>query len=139
MATPITSNLLKLYLDASVVAYSTDFSEDFTFDTIEIAKLGSGGAKEFIVSDYSWSGSLSAYVLQDSTRPAGEKTLRDILTKAKTRLPISFKYIPDVSANMYIDGSAYITGLNITGATGAAMTFSCDFQGTGDFTISTTV
>jgi hypothetical protein len=137
MAIPITSNLLKLYLDASIVAYSTDFSEDFSWDTIEIAKLGSGGAKEFIVSDYSWSGSLSAYVLKDSTN-SGEKGLKEILTKAKTRLPISFKYVPDVSSNMYVDGSAYITGLSITGATGAAMTFSCDFQGTGDFTISTT-
>jgi hypothetical protein len=139
MALPITHNLLKIKFDGSIGAYATSFSQDFTWDTIEIAKLGSGGAKEFIVSDYSWAGSAEFWVLQDSTVATQEKSLKDLLTMAKNRQKVYFAYIPEVSANMYVDGSMYITGMNITGATGSAMTFSADFQGTGDFAIKTTV
>ena len=139
MASPLFSKVMNIVFDGSTVGCATDFSLSMNKDVIEVACLGSEGAKESVPDMYGWSVSGSGLVIRTSGETAGTAGVFDIADSLlNTDASVAVSLLPDVSANKYFSGAGYVTSLSYEGGVGAAVTYSFEITGTGPLSVQTT-
>lgn len=135
--TPIFSKQFRIYIDASVVAMATDFSLDFTKDMIEVAYLSDEAYKTNLPDLKSWTVNFSG--LRGTTvGSAGKIDYDSLINKIMTSdasVVVAIKpRTEDVSSNLYLTGSGFLSNVNMTGGVGAAVTYSGTVVGAGPLT-----
>lgn len=139
MATPLFSKLMTIVIDGSTVGCATDFALSVNKDTIEVACLGSTGAKTVVPDMYGWSVTGSGLVIRTATETSGSYDVFDIATKLlASDASVAISLLPDVSANQYFSGGGYFTSLSYEGGVGAAVTYSFEITGDGVLSVLTT-
>jgi len=140
MSTPLYSKQMSVVIDGSTLLCATDFSLSVNKDMIEIACLGSTGAKQQVPDLYGWSVSFSGMVMRTSTVTSGyasvESVMENILSTANPSVGIYI--LPDVSANSYWSGAGYFTSISYEGGVGSPVSFSGEITGDGALTRKTT-
>jgi hypothetical protein len=136
-ATNLFSKQMSIVLDGSTMGCATDFSLAVNKDIIEIACLGSSGAKMAVPDMYGWSVSFSGMVMQTKTKT--QYGYEELMAKIQTDASIGVYILPDVSANTYYSGAGYLTTVSMEGGVGAPVTFSGEITGSGALTTLTTV
>ena len=132
MATPLFSKSMSIVLDGSTLGCATDFSLSVTKDMIEIACLTAAGAKQQVPDLYGWTVSFSGLRMQSQTIDAGAYSYDDLVNQLVTSDASVLVYIlPDVSANYYMSGGAYLTSISMEGGVGSPVTFSGELAGDG--------
>lgn len=133
MATPLFSKQMLVQFDGSTLGCATDFSLSVNKDFIEIACLGSTGAKQQVPDLYGWTISFSGLVMREPTVDAGKKSFYELMDNilATTDTSVGVFLVPDVSGNSYYGGAGYISSLTMDGGIGSAVTFSGEILGSG--------
>jgi hypothetical protein len=135
--TPLFSKLMQVQIDGSTLACATDFSLSITKDNIEIACLGSSGAKESIPDMYGWSVSGSGMVMR--SMDTGDVGMFDLANTILTSdASVLVEIVPDISTMQYYSGAGYFTSLSMDGGVGAPVTYSFEITGSGVLSINTT-
>jgi len=135
----VQGNNVSLYIwDTSaykLYACATDCSITISTDTIETSVTGSGLWTSIMPQKHSWSGSANGVTNLDV---AGNLTLGDLRTKQMdmARIIIRFEYIDDDGTTYTETGNAYITRSTSTGEVNNASTFSIEFEGTGELSLT---
>lgn len=126
------SQMTVLY-DSSVIAFATDFDVEINKEAIDITTLASDGWKENMVDLKDWSISFNGLV--SATDASANIDYDDLLYDIKnnsTAVTVGIK--PTVASNKYETGSAFLTSLSMSGATGDKVTFAGTLTGTGALT-----
>lgn len=124
---------LALYIDGTMVSFSTNSSFDRGMETREVTNKESGGNAEFRESKLSWAASGEHILAMDA--PQGFTQLETLmLTRGQVTLRVAF----DESPNKFWEGKAYITALNMAAPVEGNITFTVNLQGTGALTVGTT-
>lgn len=124
---------LALYVDGTMVSFSTNSSFDRSMETREVTNKESGGNAEFRESKLSWTASGEHILAMDATQGFTQlETL--MLTRGQVTLRAAF----DESPNKFWEGKAYITALNMVAPVEGNITFTVNLQGTGALTVGTT-
>ena len=138
MATPLFSKQMSVYVDGSILGCATDFSLAVNKDVIEIACLGSTGAKQSVPDMYGWTVSFSGMVMTTSTKTGkGYEDLMDEILNT-TSSDVSVYILPNVSTNSYYVGNGILTSVTMDGGVGSAVTYSGEITGNGPLAKSTT-
>ena len=139
MSTPLLSSSMSIVIDGSTLACATDFSLSVSKDLIDVTCLDNSGAKQQIPDTYGWSISFSGLRIQSSTVDAGKMSY-DALANSliSSDASVNVYVLPDISANHYLSGGAFISSMNMDGGVGSATTFSGELAGTGALTQNTT-
>ena len=138
MATPLFSKSMSIVIDGSTLGCATDFSLSISKDMIEIACLTATGAKQAVPDLYGWTVSFSGLRMQTLTTDAGAMnydTLANTLITSDASVGIYI--LPDVSGNLYLTGSGYLSSITMDGGVGSAVTFSGEITGDGALTQAT--
>lgn len=135
---PLFSKQIFLKIDASIVASATDFSLSVSKDMIEIATLGSSGAKQNIPDRYGYTLSGSGLVFRNE--PSTDKPFNDLMANLinATDASVSWIILPNASTAKYYSGAGYLSSLSYEGGVGSAMTYSFEIAGDGAIAINTT-
>lgn len=138
MATPLFSKQMSVYVDGSILGCATDFSLAVNKDVIEIACLGSTGAKQSVPDMYGWTVSFSGMVMTTSTKTGkGYEDLMDEILNTNSS-DVSVYILPNVSTNSYYVGNGILTSVTMDGGVGSAVTYSGEITGNGPLAKSTT-
>jgi|GEM_PF-2998095 len=138
MATPLFSKQMSVYVDGSTLGCATDFSLAVNKDVIEIACLGSTGAKQSVPDMYGWTVSFSGMVMTTSTKTGkGYEDLMDEILNTNSS-DVSVYILPNVSTNSYYVGNGILTSVTMDGGVGSAVTYSGEITGNGPLAKSTT-
>jgi len=108
---------------ASEVLGIKSWTLDYTVDTLDVTDFDDNGVKAYIVGCSGWSGSFEGY---KEAAPLG---------LAGAAVNIALK--ESQTATQKWTGSAYITGIHVNTSHDGIVTYSYDFQGTGDLTVAT--
>jgi hypothetical protein len=138
MATnPIFSKQLKLYMDASLVAYATDINFDVSKEFIEIAWLYSG-AKRQIPDQYNASISGSGLVFREAS--TGDKGTFAAMVNNITAgdASIAWELKPDVSTNVKYSGAGYLSNTSMSAGVGSPVSYNFTLNVDGPITIGLT-
>ena len=99
---------------------------DYTVDVLDTTDFADGGtsphSRTFVPGLSTWSGSFEGY--KDGTPTA----LGTSITTVTLRL--------EEDASTYFEGEVFITGIHANTAVDGVVTYSYDFQGTGDLDVS---
>ena len=118
-----------VYINGTLINYSTNCSVETSMDTREVTNKESGGNAEFRESKKSWTASGEFIFAPDATY-----NFEDLFTLWQARTMITVRYSTEVSGDYYYQGSAYITGLPMSAPVEDNMTFTMSLQGTGQLT-----
>ncbi len=122
----INGTLIKLFIDDTVVAFSTNNDKSNEMSTRETSNKDSGGNKEALEGMKSWGGSGSAYMAEDS--PFGYEDLWDLF---QARTAITVKESSSVAGDVEYTGLAHLTSLSRTSGLEETVTFDYSYEGTG--------
>ena len=138
MGQPLFSKQIDIKIDSSILASATDFSLSVSKDMIEIATLGSTGAKNNVPDMYGYTISGSGLVFRGE--PNTDKPFNDMMANliSANDASVNWTILPDTSTTKYYSGYGYLTSLSYEGGVGAAMTYSFEIAGDGAIVISTT-
>lgn len=118
---------MKLYVGSTAITCQVDASITCSTEVFDTTCKDSGANAAFLPGTKSWTGSVTGNLAFDATY--GWSDLYEAWD-GQTSLSIVFQNA--VSGDESLAGSAYITNLETNSAgNDAAVTFSCDFQGTG--------
>lgn len=113
------------------IADSRDLSIDVGVATIDVSTRDSGGWKETIAGQRSWTASLSGIVdYVQGTNETGYQAIQDL---AIARAPISLKFGKDTTGSYTYTGIGIVTSANISAAYEDAVTWTADIEGSGPF------
>lgn len=136
--TPLFSKQMSIVLDGSTMGCATDFSLSVNKDIIEIACLGSTGAKQSVPDMYGWTVSFSGMVITTASKTAGTTGYEELMAKIQTDASIGVYILPDVSGNTYYTGAGYLTSVSMEGGVGSPVTYSGEITGSGALTTTAT-
>ena len=132
MANELLSKTMSITYGGVAVARLTGWSLEVNKETVDITNFDSAGAwREFLVDLKDWSVSFDGIVTRTGTGDY-EELLADMIA-TDTAVTV---VLDDSAASTDISGSAYFTGLPLTGSLGDKQTFSGTLQGTGALTIA---
>lgn len=114
----------------TAVASLTDWSFEFSADTIDVTAMSTNNYKEFLAGQYSWSGSASAHWNDDDV---AHESIQDALTSGDSTFYIKL-YPTGTSSGDWWSGNILITSVSHSGALNSPVGFSFSFQGTGAVT-----
>ncbi|MGV7234753.1 MAG: phage tail tube protein [Nitrosomonadaceae bacterium] len=123
---PFNSTALGIYIDGTLLAYSTSGDYNVNRAEIDVTSKDSGGWKDVLYGLGDWSISAEGIVALDSSTNAGY--LFGLQT-AKTT--VNVKFSTDTSGDDYYHGSAIITNLTMSAPMEDKATFSCTLVGDG--------
>ena len=109
------------------VAEISNWSMDLEADDIDVTSFDSNGWKEYIAGSRGWSGSFEGNFVPDDTEGQGALILAWVNSQ-NVELQL------DVNEDISFSGSAMIT-LSMEAAVDDKVSFSCDFQGSGELEI----
>ena len=109
------------------VAEISNWSMDLEADDIDVTSFDSNGWKEYIAGSRGWSGSFEGNCVPDDTEGQGALILAWVNSQ-NVELQL------DVNEDISFSGSAMIT-LSMEAAVDDKVSFSCDFQGSGELEI----
>lgn len=118
-----------IYIDSTLVSYSTNCSLEISMDTREVTNKESEGNAEFRESKKSWTGSGEFIFSPDATNG-----FEDMFDAWEDRDQVTVRFSTETSGDYYYHGSAYITGLPLSAPLEDNMTFTVSLQGTGKLT-----
>lgn len=119
-----------VYIGANKVAEISQWSIDCEADNIEITNFDSNGWKEFIAGLKEWSGSF-----EGNFKPTDTTGQAALITAWQNGTTVSLEL--RIDATKKLAGSAYVN-FSIEMPVDDKGSFSCDFQGTGQLTITLT-
>jgi len=139
MSTPLFSKQCSIVFDTSTLGCAQDFSLAVNKDMIEIACLGSTGAKQNVPDMYGWTLSFSGMVITTTTKGTnyGYDNLMDNLISS-TDASLSVYILPDVSTQVYYSGYGYLSSITMDGGVGSAVTYSGEVAGSSPLVKKTT-
>jgi len=108
------------------VAEISNWTMDLDADDIEVTSFDSDGWKEYIAGARGWAGSFEGNFAPDDTEGQGA-LISAWVNSENVELQL------DVNEDISFSGSAMIT-LSMEAAVDDKVSFSCDFQGTGELT-----
>ena len=126
MSTFINATEFGIYIDSTLVSFSTNCSLEVSMDTREITNKESEGNAEFRESKKSWIG--SGEFIFNSAAPMGYSALFDAW---QDRDQVTVRFSTETSQAKYYDGKAYITSMPLSAPMEDNMTFTVSLQGTG--------
>ena len=106
------------------VAEINNWSMELDADDIDVTSFDSNGWKEYIAGSRGWSGSFEGNFVPDDTDGQGALILAWVNSE-NVELQL------DVNEDISFSGSAMVT-LSLDAAVDDKVTFSCDFQGSGE-------
>ena len=109
------------------VAEISNWSMDLEADDIDVTSFDSNGWKEYIAGSRGWSGSFEGNFVPDDTTGQGALILAWVNSQ-NVELQL------DVNEDISYSGSAMIT-MSMEAAVDDKVSFSCDFQGSGELEI----
>ena len=122
---------------STAIALSTNASLSFTMETRDISNKSSGGWRELLEAQRSWSVSCEGlYAFLDDSG-AAVKNYDDFWTLMNTRTPMYIEISTGVGGDKYYGGQCYITSLEQSAPMEDNMTYSMSFEGTGVLTEAT--
>lgn len=113
-------------LGNSKIGYIDNFSVNIDLGTEEISQLGDNW-KAYLATAKGWNGSFSGSFDYGDTN--GQKSIVDNLISSGASTSVTLKL--KVSASLTLTGTAFITGIGITGSHGGKIAGSFNFQGSG--------
>ena len=113
------------------VAEIAEWTLNLSAEDIDVTSFDSQGWRDRLVGIREWSGSFSGNLAPGDT--SGQSSL---FTSFANGAPISLTL--QVNDNNQFAGSAYITGLSVETPVTDKVSFSCDFVGTGELTVTLT-
>jgi hypothetical protein len=138
MSTPMFSKKYSILIDGSTLLCPTDFNFAGSKDLMQVACLGSSGAKRVIPDMYGATFGFSGIVSQTASIDSGKASLETLMAKFITDASILVAYLPDVSGNTYYTAPAYLNSLNWGGGVGAPVTYDAEATMDGAWTVNTT-
>mgnify|MGYP000900556923 FL=1 len=114
-------------VNSKKVAEISNWSMDLEADDIDVTSFDSNGWKEYIAGSRGWSGSFEGNFVPDDTEGQGALILAWVNSQ-NVELQL------DVNEDISFSGSAMIT-LSMEAAVDDKVSFSCDFQGSGELEI----
>jgi predicted secreted protein len=106
---------------AKIIAGIHSWSLDYIVDTLEVTDFASAGAKEYIVAGSGWAGAFEGYK-DGAPLTIGAQYGLELAESATT-------------TQMWL-GNAIITGVHASAAHDGIVTYTYDFQGTGDLRVA---
>jgi TP901-1 family phage major tail protein len=122
----LNGTLAKIEVGGTVIAHLTSNGISVSHSTRDASSKGSGGAKESLEGQTSWSISGEGLFAEDASY--GYEDLWDAWL-ARTKLTIT--YSDAVADDIEYSGDAYITSLDRTDGMEESVTFSVSLEGTG--------
>jgi predicted secreted protein len=113
------------------VAEIAEWTLNLSAEDIDVTSFDSQGWRDRLVGIREWSGSFSGNL--DPSDTSGQSSL---FTSFANGAPISLTL--QVDDDNQFTGSAYITGLSVETPVTDKVSFSCDFVGTGELTVTLT-
>jgi hypothetical protein len=135
-ATNLFSKQMSVVFDGSTLGCATSFSLAVNKDIIEIACLGSTGAKSAVPDMYGWTISFDGMVMTTKTKT--QLGFEELMANIATDASVDIYILPDVSSNTYYTGVGYLTSITLDGGVGSAVTFSGEVTGDGAWVTKTT-
>lgn len=104
--------------------------------TIDVSTRDSGGWKEIIGGQRSWTASVSGVV--DYTEGANEATIKSLVTLGIARTAIGLLFGNAATGNQNYTGSGIITNVEITAEYESTVEYTAEIEGSGPIVISVT-
>lgn len=116
---------------ATTIALSTSASLSFSMETRDISNKGSGGWRELLEAQKSWSVSCEGVYAMKDASGGSIKNYSDFFSLMENRTPLYIEINTDETGDKYYGGDCYITSLEQTAPMEDNMTYSMSFEGTG--------
>jgi predicted secreted protein len=118
---------------AKLVAHLTNLSLSFSGETIDLTSKDNNGFKDFIMGLKSFSLSVEGFV--DFQTSTDQRNFDDFMTAARAGTPLTVLVKNSTVGDTTIQGTAYVTGLDLTSGTEEGATFTANLEFSGDVTI----
>jgi TP901-1 family phage major tail protein len=126
------------HASATPFALGTSASLSFSMDTRDISNKNSGGWRELLEAQKSWSASVEGlYAFTTGTPAASVKNYESLYTLVKNRTKVYLEIGTGETGDEYYYGEAYCTSVEQTAPMEDNMTFSATFEGTGSLSVAT--
>lgn len=130
----IPGRIVTAYVNTVVLDDQVDTSFTLTMDTSEVTtKQSTGRAKQFQTDYYTGTGTCSGYVSFDAT-----EGLTQAISDLKAGDSVVILWTTGTTGNATYTSSAKVTSINVSFPKDGPITYSFDWQFTGQFTESTT-
>ena len=115
-----------------VIGFATDFEISINKEVIDVTTLSASGWKEKLVDLKDWKVSVSGLVTY-GTPGANEIGSEDLLASIlDSDVAVTLLITSGVAGDSQKTGSAFLTAYNESGSVGDKITFSAEFEGTGE-------
>jgi len=115
-----------------MVAHLTNLSLSFSGETIDLTSKDNNGFKDFIMGLKSFS--LSAEGFVDFQTGTDQRNFDDFMTAARAGTPLTVLVKNSTVGDSTIQGTAYVTSLELTSGTEEGATFTATLEFAGDVT-----
>lgn len=129
---PVSGNIMTIYKGGVQIACTTDASFTLTNNEIIVTCKDNNGAEQITIGGQSWEFTVGGIFQYDNV---GADELTDMAIDKEIAI---IRFGTDVIGDFYLEGSAYITNINITSPLNAPVTYTATFKGTGPITKSIT-
>jgi len=126
------ATLIKLYDGGVAIGHLTNVSADWVRDMIDVTTKDSGADAEFLPGKKS--GTYSAEGILDM---ADTVDFDSLWVKMEAGTVITMMWSTEVTGDTTYSQSIYVSSAKMGAGTEEAVSFSMDFQGTGDVTVAT--
>lgn len=121
--------LFTIFIDGVAITHSTNHSMSLSQGLRDSSSKDSGGWKDNLPAQRSWTASGEAFFAEDSTTG-----FTDIFATINSRAAINFKWRTGVTGDIYYAGTAYITELSQEAPLEDNQSFSYSMEGSGAMT-----
>lgn len=131
---PLNGTKVLVYVSATAIAGITDCAFDLQHSPREAtSKDSANGSSDFLEGRTSWTGSANSLFAFDSVYG-----FQELFAAWKNRTKLTLKWATTDAGNYEYSGQAYITSLSPNFPDQETSTYSVEFQGTGEFSETTT-
>jgi predicted secreted protein len=135
MANEHLSKTVTITYAGEAIARLTGWSLEVNKETVDITSFDSNGWKEFLVDLKEWNISFDGIVVRQSAADS-KKDYEELLNELITNDNAVAITLADTAASTTISGTAFLTGIPLTGSLGDKQTMSGTLQGTGALAIA---